>query len=50
MEPMPKDADQDEAVSLHGLTPEEALRALLAVRPDDDAVDDPADPKDEAIK
>ncbi len=41
----------DDRVSLHGLTPEEALRALLAVDPcappvasdddDDDAHDDP---------
>lgn len=30
----------DGRVSLHGLTPEEALRALLAVNPDDDPVDD----------
>jgi hypothetical protein len=28
------DPRADERASLHGLTPEEALRALLAVRPD----------------
>ena len=28
--------DRDERVSLHGLDPEEALRALLAVKPDDE--------------
>lgn len=33
-------AKESERVSLHGLTPEEALRALLAVNPDDDPVDD----------
>jgi hypothetical protein len=32
--------DQAERVSLSPLTPEQALRALLAVRPDDDTVDD----------
>ena len=30
--------DRDERVSLHGLDPEEALRALLAVEPDDEPV------------
>jgi hypothetical protein len=38
VESMPKD---EAPVSLHGLTPEEALRALLAVKPDDP--DDDAD-------
>ncbi len=33
----------DERASLHGLTPEEALRALLAVDPDDEGEDDDAD-------
>jgi hypothetical protein len=32
-------SQQDEPVSLAPLTPEQALRALLAVRPDDDPVD-----------
>lgn len=32
--------DRDERVSLHGLDPEEALRALLAVKPEDE----PAEP------
>jgi hypothetical protein len=29
--------DRDERVSLHGLDPEEAVRALLAVKPDNEA-------------
>lgn len=31
--------DRDERVSLHGLDPEEALRALLAVKPEDEPLD-----------
>lgn len=38
--PSPRDPSRDERVSLHGLDPEEALRALLAVKPDDE----PAEP------
>jgi hypothetical protein len=34
---VPERPRADERASLHGLTPEEALRALLAVDPDDDA-------------
>lgn len=30
----------DERISLHGLTPEEVLRALLAVNPDDPPADE----------
>lgn len=33
----PKDPDKDEPVSLAPLDPEEALRALLAVNPEDSA-------------
>ncbi len=36
-------SDAKERVSLHGLTPEEALRALLAVDPDAPPVDDEHD-------
>lgn len=32
--------DRDERVSLRGLDPETALRALLAVKPDDDEAKD----------
>ncbi len=32
--------ERDQRVSLHGLDPEEALRALLAVKPGDDAEGD----------
>jgi hypothetical protein len=39
--------DRDERVSLHGLDPEEALKALLAVRPDDEPADSRTDqPRD----
>ncbi|MEA2376220.1 MAG: hypothetical protein QOD13_127 [Thermoleophilaceae bacterium] len=39
----------DERVSLHGVDPEEAIRALLAVDPDAEPVteDDEAEPDDE---
>lgn len=33
---MTEHRNRDERVSLHGLDPEEALRALLAVKPDDE--------------
>ncbi len=33
-----RSGDNDQPVSLYGLDPEEALRALLAVKPDDEAV------------
>lgn len=32
---MSKQSQEEDRVSLHGLDPEEALRALLAVNPDD---------------
>lgn len=35
-----KPDDRDTPVSLHGLDPEEALRALLAVDPDSEPVED----------
>lgn len=34
------DPNGDDRISLAPLTPEEALRALLAVKPDDEPVDD----------
>ena len=34
------DGRGDESASLHGLDPEEALRALLAVNPEDPLVED----------
>jgi hypothetical protein len=37
--PRERERDPDERVSLHGLEPEEALRALLAVDPDAEPVD-----------
>lgn len=40
---MTEKRDPDERVSLHGLDPEEALRALLAVNPDDEPVEDSKD-------
>lgn len=43
--PTPRDERRDEKVSLDPLTPEEALRGLLAVDPDDDA--EPADDEGE---
>lgn len=38
---MPNHRQDDERVSLHGLTPEEALRALLAVDPESPPEDAP---------
>jgi hypothetical protein len=38
---------QDESASLHGLDPEEALRALLAVDPEGELEDDPRPHGDE---
>lgn len=44
---MPK-PDPGERVSLHGLSPEEALRALLAVKPEDEPVSGNDPERDEA--
>jgi len=42
--------DRDERVSLDGLTPEEALRALLAVKPDADNADHDDRDEDESTE
>lgn len=36
----PSSWDMDEPVNIEGLEPEEALKLLLAVKPDDDAEED----------
>jgi hypothetical protein len=38
--PVTTDPRPNDSASLHGLTPEEALRALLAVKPDDPRSED----------
>lgn len=42
-----RDPDKDEPVSLAPLDPEEALRALLAVKPEPDDADEPGEHQDD---